>query len=106
MPAPTGGAVKAHERPEQGRWLPPPEPCSGLLPVLSLLLIPGSPWQVGSIIPVAELEVEARGDWVTCLGSQQDVNAGPPGVRAEFLSNPPTDVPVSEEDGRVQASGA
>lgn len=91
--------------PEQRSWLPPAEPCSGLLPVLPSSHS-GSPWQVGSIIPVAELEVEARGDWVTCLRSQQDVNAGLPGLRAEFLSNAPTDVPVSEEDGRAQAAGA
>jgi len=62
-----------------------------------LLLTPGSPWQVGSIIPVAEVEVEAGGDWVTCLRSQQDFNAGLPGPRVEFLNHPPSGEPCERK---------
>ena len=74
----------------------PLSPGSGPLHA-SLLVTPGSPWQVGSIIPVAEVEVEARGNWETFLRLQQDLNAGPPGSRAEFLSHPPSDAPCERK---------
>lgn len=34
---------------------------------------------------------------MTCLKSQQDLNAGPPGPRAEFLSHPLSDAPCERK---------